>query len=82
MRQLLAVASRLALTVALSVMAYAWPLLGHVLAPIGAVVMASVVVYLGEGVVQEVRGVIRMRRYERRRAAWLARRKRQEASGE
>ncbi|QFY09601.1 hypothetical protein GBF35_25735 [Nonomuraea phyllanthi] len=82
MRERLIVASWSALAVTLWVMAYVWPLVAYVLIPFGAVAMAFVVLFLGEGVIREVRGTIRMRLYERRRAEWLARRKRQEASGE
>jgi hypothetical protein len=67
-------------------MAYQWPVVGHVLIPIGAIVMAFVALFLSEGVVQEVRSTIRMRRYERdlarQRASFLAQRKRWEGSGE
>lgn len=80
MRDLLAVGSWVALAVAMWVMAYVWPPLGHVLVPIGAIVTSCTVLFLGAGIAQEVRGASRMRQYERQRAEWLARRKR--GSGE
>lgn len=76
MRELLALTWWFALTVTLWFMAYAWPLVGHALVLLGAIGMAFVVLFLGEGVIQEVRGTIRSRRYERQRAEWLAQRTR------
>ncbi|GGO63081.1 hypothetical protein GCM10012289_09170 [Nonomuraea cavernae] len=69
-------AAWVAITVLVWIMAYVWPLLGHLLVPLGATSMAFAVLVVGEGVAQEVRLTIRMRRYERQREAFLAHRKR------
>ncbi|WP_433235394.1 hypothetical protein ACQPYK_25265 [Streptosporangium sp. CA-135522] len=67
-----------ALAVALWVSSYVWPLVGHVLVPVGAVGVAFTALFIGEGVIRDVHGTIRMRLYERRMdrewAAFLAQR--------
>ena len=78
MRPVLVLALWAALTVAAWVAAYAWSLLGHLLIPIGAVVMASAVMFVAEGVVQEIRLARLARRYERQRQAFLTNRDRSE----
>ncbi|GAA1768341.1 hypothetical protein [Nonomuraea bangladeshensis] len=70
MREFLAIGSWAVLAVALWVLAYVWPLIGHIVIPAGAIVWAFAALWIGGGVVQEARSSLRMRRYERRAQAY------------
>ncbi|MEU8195277.1 hypothetical protein AB0C10_16000 [Microbispora amethystogenes] len=49
----------------LTVAGFAWPIVGWVLIPFGAGLFAFLVLFLGEGLVDEIRLSARMRAYER-----------------
>lgn len=55
-----------ALAIALVVLSHVWPPARYVLVSVGAISVAFTGLFVGWGVIQDVRSTVRMRRYEQR----------------